>query len=415
MIEERDLILQSSVPVKPVSIQERLTSSLARISGILAPLFFLLLLSLLLARLSPTFATRDNLKQILVQAAVVAVLACGQTAVIISGNIDLSVGSVMAFAGVMAAQGMSRSGHLPFWASLILALPIALISGWMVMRSIRKLPDRARWLIGGVVFLIMGGVGGLIINSALLHFGVGIWGAVLLSCTTGLSAGIVTGLLTAYGRIPSFIVTLGMMGIAYGVGGIIAESKTVSGITSGYEVFGAGELFGTANRDGIPYPVLILVLVAVLMFLALTRTRWGRNLYAIGGNREASRLSGIPLSPMTVSVFALSGLLAGIAAVVNVSRTSVAQHSAGEGLELYAVAATVIGGTSLFGGQGGIQGTIVGALLMFTIRNGCDLLGVDSVYQRAVIGAVVILAVLYDRYTLPLVRHWLTPATEKKG
>ncbi|HZO91178.1 MAG TPA: ABC transporter permease [Chthonomonadaceae bacterium] len=327
-----------------VSPGERTTSSskgklafLSAISGTLAPLSFLLLLSIALWFLSPNFATRDNLKQIAVQAAVVAILACGQTAVIISGNIDLSVASVMAFAGVAAAQAMSH--HL-----------------------------------------------------------VGVWGGVGIACLSGLILGIVSGLVTAFGRIPSFIVTLGMMGIARGAAGIISNSVTIGGLPEGFQVFGFGELFGSETRDGIPYAVLMMAAAAVGVHVILARTRWGRALYAMGGNQEAARLSGINLRRAITGVFALSGLLAGFAAIVNVSRASVASKDAGLGYELDAVAATVVGGTSLFGGQGGIPGTIIGAFLIYTIRNGCNLRGLSPDYQSAIIGAVVILAVLYDRY-----------------
>jgi ribose transport system permease protein len=308
-----------------------------RLASTLAPLTFLLLLGLILSRIAPNFATRDNLKQIAVQSAVIAILACGQTAVIISGNIDLSVGAMMAFSGVVVATAMTQHG-------------------------------------------------------------VGMWPAVLLACVSGLLVGAVTGLITAFGKIPSFIVTLGMMGVVYGAGGVLAGSKNIGGLPAGFAVFGSKELFGSADRDGIPYAILIMVAVALVVGALLARTRWGRTLYAMGGNREATRLSGISLNRATISVFALSGLLAGIAAVVNTSRTGIAAYDAGNSYELYAVAATVIGGTSLFGGQGGIPGTIIGALLMFTIRNGCALSNVSPNFERAIIGAVVILAVLYDRF-----------------
>src|ERR1043165_3209786 len=306
----------------------------ARMSGALAPLSFLLLLGIFLAATVPHFLERENLKQILVQSAVIAILACGQTAVIISGNIELSVGAMMAFAGVMAAQSMN-------------------------------------------------------------HHHAGIWTAVLISMASGLGMGAISGLVTAFGRIPAFIVTLGMMGVVYGAAGLAAESRNVGGLAPGFGTFGTGELFGGADRDGIPYPVLIMLAVAILVHIALTRTAWGRSLFAMGGNREAARLSGISLTKSTVLVFATSGLLSGVAAVINVARTNIAQHDAGNSYELYAVAATVIGGTSLFGGQGGIAGTIIGAILMFTIRNGCDLKSLGPEYERMIIGAVVILAVLY--------------------
>jgi ribose transport system permease protein len=312
-------------------------SLLARMSGTLAPLSFLVMLSVILSVTSPNFATRGNLKQIAVQAAVVAILACGQTAVIISGNIDLSVGAVMAFAGVTAALGMGEH-HM------------------------------------------------------------GIWQGVAIACGTGLLIGTGTGLLSAYGRIPTFIVTLGMMGIVHGSAGILSHSQNVGNQPTGFDVFGFGELGGSATHDGIPYAAIMMVIAAVGVHIALSRTKWGRSIYAIGGNKEAARLSGINLTRTITIVFGLSGLLAGFASIINISRASVASMDAGIGLELDAVAATVVGGTSLFGGQGGIPGTIIGAFLIYTIRNGCQLRDLGTEYQRAIIGAVVIMAVLYDRY-----------------
>jgi len=306
-------------------------------SGALAPLSFLILLFIILTFTNPNFATRDNLKLIAVQAAVVAILACGQTAVIISGNIDLSVGSIMAFAGVAAAKAAN------VW-----------------------------------------------------HFG--IWGCVAVALASGFLIGAVNGLITAIGRIPSFIVTLGMMGIVHGAAGMISSSQSVGNLPDGFDVFGFGELLGGANRDGIPYAVLMMALAAFLVHVALRRTGWGRSLFAIGGNQEAARLSGINLKRAITGVFAVSGLLAGWAGVLNISRASVATMNAGIGYELDAVAATVMGGTSLFGGQGGIPGTIIGAVLIYTIRNGLQLNNQGPEVQRVIIGAVVILAVLYDRY-----------------
>lgn len=310
---------------------------LTRISGAFAPLSFLILLCVILTLFAPHFASRDNLKQIAVQAAVVAILACGQTAVIVSGNIDLSVGAVMAFSGVAGALAMSQ-------------------------------------------------------------YHVGIAGGVAVSLLCGLLWGIVTGLISAYGQIPTFIVTLGIMGVAHGSAGIISHSQNVGGLPNAFDIFGFGEMFGTASSDGIPYAFLMMVFAALCVHAALSRTVWGRSLYAMGGNREAARLSGIRLTRAITSVFALSGLLAGFASIVNVSRSSVASMDAGIGLELDAVAAAVVGGTSLFGGQGGIPGTIIGAFLIYTIRNGCQLKGLGTEYQRAIIGAVIILAVLYDRF-----------------
>ena len=334
---ERDLCVQSAPNLSGRSTPGLKPSFISQMSGTLASLSFLILLSIALSAISPNFATRDNLKQIAVQAAVVAILACGQTAVIISGNIDLSVGAVMAFSGVAAAQAANL-------------------------------------------------------------YGVGTWGCVAVACGSGLLLGAVTGLVTAYGRIPSFIVSLGMMGIVHGIAGILSRSVNIGGLPSGFEMFGFGEFLGSAERDGIPYAVLMMAGAAIAVHVALSRTRWGRSLYATGGNPEATRLSGVNLARVLVGVFALSGLLAGFASVVNISRASVASKDAGIGYELDAVAATVVGGTSLFGGQGGIPGTVIGAFLIYTIRNGCALMGLGPDHQRAIIGSVIILAVLYDRY-----------------
>ena len=310
---------------------------LRNISGTLAPLSFLLLLCLVLSLSAPNFATRNNIKQIAVQAAVVAILACGQTAVIISGNIDLSVGAVMAFAGVVAAQAMTQ-GHVGAAAGAVIA------------------------------------------------------------CLSGLFAGTLSGLITAYGKIPSFIVTLGLMGIARGAAGLISHAVNISGLPAAFGVFGTGEFLGDANRDGLPYAVLMMFGAALLVHIGLSKTQWGRGQYALGGNREAARLSGLDIRRSVVSVFALSGFLAGFAAIVNVSRANVASKDFGTGYELDAVAAAVVGGTSLFGGQGGIPGAIIGAFLIYTIRNGCDLKDYSPDFQQMIIGVVVILAVLYDRY-----------------
>ncbi len=327
-------VTQEAEPIRKI---RPMAAVFSRLSGSFAPFSFLVMLSAALWLRSPNFATADNLKLIAVQAAVVAILACGQTAVIISGNIDLSVGSVMAFSGVTAAVAMTEHG-------------------------------------------------------------VGIPGGVAIALACGIGMGALTGFITAVGRIPSFIVTLGMMGIIHGLGGIVSNSVNIGNLPDGFDVFGFGELFGSKTTDGIPYAVILVVLAALGVHVAMSKTAWGRALYAMGGNREAARLSGIKLGWSTISVFALSGLLAGVAALVNVSRASVASKDAGIGYELDAVAATVVGGTSLFGGQGGVGGTIIGAVLIYTLRNGCSLMGLGPDPQRTIIGAVVILAVLYDRY-----------------
>ena len=305
-------------------------------TGLAVPLSFLVVLNLYLALTLPNFATRENFKQIAVQAAFVAILACGQTVVILSGNIDLSVGANMALAGIAAAIDMKLGGSI--------------LSG------------------------------------------------VLVALGTGMAAGIFTGIVAAYGKIPAFIATLGMMGVLHGLAGYVSNSVNIEVPRDFRNIFGFGELFGSDSRDGIPYAVLLMLIAAIVVHLALSKTKWGRAIYAMGGNREAARLSGLKLDFTLVSAYALSGLLAGLAAIVNISRASVASKDAGIGYELDAVAATVIGGTSLFGGQGGIPGAIIGAALIYTLRNACALKGLGPDVQRMIIGGAVILAALYDRF-----------------
>ena len=239
---------------------------------------------------------------------------------------------------------------------------------------------------------------GIVTAYAFNHYQISIPMGMVIACMAGLTGGMVSGVITAFGKIPSFIVTLGMMGVAQGVAGIISHSQNIGNLPQGFNVFGFGELFGNETSDGIPYAVVMMLIAAILVHIALARTSWGRSMYAIGGNKEAARLSGVRLTWAITSVFALSGLLAGFASIVNISRASVASKDAGVGYELDAVAATVIGGTSLFGGQGGIPGTIIGAILIYTLRNACSLKDYGPEHQRVIIGVVVVLAVLFDRF-----------------
>lgn len=315
---------------------ERMATLRGALRDILAPLSFLLILCVILWRLEPSFVRISNIQDIARQTAVVAILAVGQTVVIISGNIDLSVGFNLAFAGCVAGVAM-RDYH------------------------------------------------------------VGVVGAVALPCLSGALIGLVNGTITAFGRIPAFIVTLGMMLMCRGLALVVAQNVNISGLAPGYEAIGSGELFGGPNTSGIPYAFLIMIAATVVGHILLTKTRWGRSVYAVGGNREASRLSGLPLNRMTITIMMFSGLMAGLASVVDVSRAGVAQPTAGQQMELWSIAATVIGGTSLFGGIGGVPGTIIGAFLMSVIQNGCNLRGVEQGMQFMIVGSVIIMAVLYDR------------------
>jgi len=285
-------------------------------------------LCLLLWALTPYFLTVSNLLNVLEQTAINAVIAAGMTFVIISGGIDLSVGSLVALAGV------------------VLAL--------------------------------------------CLHAGA----PVLVACTAALSAGAVfgalNGLAITWGRLPPFIATLGMMSIARGCALLFTAGRPVSGFDPGFRTLATGRFLG------VPAPVFITLAVYLLGRFVLAETRFGRYVYAMGGNEEATRLSGVNVRLHKTMVYAVSGLASAIAAVVLTARLNSAQPIAGIMYELDAIAATVIGGTSLMGGEGGLGGTIVGALIMGVLRNGLNLLGVSSFIQQIVIGLVIVFAVVID-------------------
>lgn len=285
-------------------------------------------LTIVLWVLTPHFLTVANLLNIAQQTSINAIVAVGMTFVIISGGIDLSVGSIVALSGV--ALGAALQGGQP--------LPIAL--------------------------------------SIALAVGVG--------------SGLVNGIIISWGGLPPFIVTLGTMSIARGAALVSTEGRPVSGFDSIFRSLATGHVVG------IPAPIVATVLVYLIAHVVLTRTTFGRYVYAIGGNEEATRLSGVSVRFHKAMVYAVSGLTSAIAAVILTARLNSAQPIAGNMYELDAIAATVIGGTSLMGGQGSLAGTLVGALIMGVLRNGLNLLGVSSFLQQIVIGAVIIGAVLID-------------------
>lgn len=204
----------------------------------------------------------------------------------------------------------------------------------------------------------------------------------------GLMAGLVSGIAIAYGKLPSFIATLAMLSIGRGLTLVISGGKPIS-LPPAINALG-GKL------GPIPVPIILMLVMFAITAFVLNRTVFGRSLYAIGGNEEAARLSGLPVKRLTASVFALSGLYAGIAGLVLAGRLSSAQPQAADGYELDAIAAVVIGGASLAGGQGKAFGTIIGALILAVIRNGLNLLNVSSFWQQVVIGLVIAVAVGID-------------------
>jgi ribose transport system permease protein len=287
-------------------------------------------LGLVLWALTPHFLTVSNLLNVAEQAAIIAIVAVGMTFVIITGGIDLSVGSVLAFAGVVMASVLHTD----------VALPLALVA----------------------------------------------------ALGTGLFCGLVNGALITVGRLPPFIATLGMMSVARGIALMFTEGRPVSGFSASFRSLATGEVLG------VPASVVIMVAVYVVAHFVLTRTKLGRYTYAIGGNEEAALLSGVNVRVYKATVYGISGMLSGLAAVLLTARLNSAQPIAGMMYELDAIAATVIGGTSLLGGEGTVLGTLIGALIMAVLRNGLNLLGVSSFIQQVVIGSVIIVAVLIDMW-----------------
>ncbi|WP_055587409.1 ABC transporter permease/substrate-binding protein [Streptacidiphilus griseoplanus] len=219
--------------------------------------------------------------------------------------------------------------------------------------------------------------------------GVPVWIAVILAVATGVASGLVSGALIAFGRLPSFIATLAMLSVARGLSLVISQG---SPIAFPHSVSALGETIG----GWLPVPLLVMIAMGLVAALILGRTYLGRSMYAIGGNEEAARLSGIRVKRQTLAIYALCGLFAAVAGVVLASRLSSAQPEAANGYELDAIAAVVIGGASLSGGKGKASGTFVGALILAVLRNGLNLLNVSSFWQQVVIGVVIALAVLLD-------------------
>lgn len=292
--------------------------------------FILIGLWIILAFLSPYFFTVTNIFEITLQTAVIGIIAVGQTFVIISGGIDLSVGSVFACSAVV--------GGLVYTSTEQLALAI----------------------------LVTLGFGGLL--------------------------GLVNGLFVTKLRVPPFIATLGMMGIARGLALIFSGGIPIFGLDDRYKWIGQGKIAGV-----IPVPTIILVIVFILAILVAQYTRFGRFTYAIGSNAEASRLSGIKVGNITIGIFTLSGLLCGLASVIEAGRLGTIQPAGGNGYELLAIGGVVIGGTSLLGGEGNVLATLIGALIVTTIRNGLNIIGVNAFWQLVVNGLVIVIAVSVDQ------------------
>lgn len=219
--------------------------------------------------------------------------------------------------------------------------------------------------------------------------GVPVWIAVILAIATGIACGLVNGVLISYGKLPPFIATLAMLSVGRGLSLVISQGSPIAFPES---VSHLGDTLG----GWLPVPVLVMIVMGLITALILGRTYIGRSMYAIGGNEEAARLSGLRVKKQKLVIYALSGLFAAAAGIVLASRLSSAQPQAAQGYELDAIAAVVIGGASLAGGTGKASGTLIGALILAVLRNGLNLLSVSAFWQQVVIGVVIALAVLLD-------------------
>jgi ribose transport system permease protein len=289
----------------------------------------LVLLMAALTALSPSFLTVGNLLNVMRQVSINAIMAAGMTFVILTGGIDLSVGSILAIAGAVMA-GLLKAGS---------PLLIGLLAGLAV----------------------------------------------------GTGFGAANGAAVAYGNVAPFIATLATLTIARGLTLVYTDGRPISDLGAGFSWPGNGDAFG------IPVPALITLLVFAASIMVLTQMVVGRYIYAIGGNEEATRLSGVNVRRYKVLVYALSGFLSAVAAVILTSRLDSAQPTAGLGYELDAIAAVVLGGTTLAGGEGTMLGTLLGAFLIGVLNNGLNLLNVSSFYQQVVKGLVILFAVLLDQ------------------
>jgi ribose transport system permease protein len=241
----------------------------------------------------------------------------------------------------------------------------------------------------GSVAALAGVMGTLLMSGSGMPVPVAILGGMLV----GAACGLVNGLLVSVAGLNPFIATLGMLSVARGIVYIITDAQSVFDLPDSFRLLGQGVVAG-----GIPIPVIVILVVAVVGYFVLSRTRLGRYAYAMGSNLEAARLSGVPIRRYLTSVYVISGALAGFGGMIAMSRVASGQPNYGIGLELDVIAAAVIGGASLFGGQGTVLGTLIGAFLIALIRNGAVLLNVNTFYQQVIIGVIIWLAVLWDQY-----------------
>lgn len=304
------------------------TKNLLREMG---PLIGLILLFIVIAALNDRFISPSNLSNLLRQVSINALISFGMTFVILTGGIDLSVGSILALSSALLAS-MITSGMNPEMA-------------------------------------------------------------VIVAAVIGLGLGAVNGIIVAYGKVAPFIATLATMTIYRGATLVYTNGNPISGLSDDPIFMGLGQ----GDIAGVPVPAILMLIAFLMLLFILNKTPLGRQTYAVGGNEKVSFIAGIKINRVKIVSYAITGLLCALAGAVLTSRLNSAQPTAGMGYELDAIAAVVLGGTSLSGGKGRITGTLIGALIIGTLNNGLNILNVSSFYQQVVKGIVILLAVLMDR------------------
>ena len=314
-------------------IKLREKNHLKTIIGDLGISLALLLEVILFSILSPHFFTADNILNVTLQTSITAIIAAGMTFVILTAGIDLSVGAMVAFSGVIVTSILKLG--MPF----SLSFPLGLSAGILI----------------------------------------------------GICSGSLASLFVTKFNITPFIVTLALMTILRGSAYMYTQGRPIWGLPEEFSFLGSGRVLG------IPVPTIMMICIYIIAFIVLKYTKFGRYVYAVGGNKEAARLAGIHINLVLWSVYIISGVLSALSGVLLASRMNSGQPNAGLMYEMDVIAAVVVGGTSLFGGRGSIVGTFLGAMLIGVLRNGLNLLNVGSYVQMVVLGVVILLAVLLDQ------------------
>jgi ribose/xylose/arabinose/galactoside ABC-type transport system permease subunit len=289
------------------------------------------ILFIILSISSDSFLTTTNIINIFRQVSIIGIVAVGMSFVIITGGIDLSVGSIMALSAVVASSLAKADSNYSLFIPIIIGMAV------------------------------------------------------------GLACGLINGVLVAKWKVAPFIATLGMMTAARGLAMVYTDGRPVIGLSNAYDNIGSGSVLG------IPIPIIAFLIIILIGIFLLNFTVFGRHVFATGGNEQSAKLSGIRVNSVKIGVYVMAGLLSGIGGIILSSRIMSGSPVLGQGYELDAIAAVVIGGTSLFGGIGSIIGTLIGVLIIGVMNNGLDLMNVSSYYQQILKGAIIVIAVLLDK------------------